>query len=296
MDTAHEQTITLSDGRTLGFAEWGDPGGTPILGMHGTPGSRLGRPVDLDGLRDAGIRLITVDRPGYGVSTRNPGRRIVDVAPDVEQLADALGLDRFAVTGGSGGGPHALGIAFRMPDRVAAVECRVGIAPFGAPGLDWFGGMDPMNVSEFGWAVDGRARLEIELAREAAADLVRLDSGSASHLPDGWQLSAEDLARHQQPEIARVFADEQREAHRQGAGGWVDDDIAFVTPWGFDPADIVVPATVRWGVSDVIVPAAHGAWLAERMPTATGAPESAEGHVPDPARRIAQLAVLAAAV
>ncbi|RKR73954.1 alpha/beta fold hydrolase [Frondihabitans australicus] len=294
--TLRDQTITLRDGRTLGFAEWGDPAGVPIVGLHGTPGSRLGHPVDLDGLSRAGIRLVTPDRPGYGLSSRRLGRSIADFASDVEELADALGLERFAVTGGSGGGPHALAVAHRLPGRVSAVECRVGIAPIDAEGLDWFADMDPMNVTEFRWALEGLERTEVELAREAAADLVRLDGDRPALLPDGWELSDADRDRFADPAIFRVFADEQREAHRQGAGGWVDDDLAFVSPWGFDPADIAVPVTIRYGVHDVIVPAAHGEWLAARIPAATGYPEGGEGHVPDPAHRITQFAALAATV
>ena len=94
------ETMTTSDGRTLAFCEWGDPAGTPVFSLHGTPGSRLGRHHDENVYRDAGVRAITYDRPGYGASTRHPGRRVADAPSDVAAIADALGLDRFAVTAG----------------------------------------------------------------------------------------------------------------------------------------------------------------------------------------------------
>src|SRR3954470_5422757 len=104
-------TIELPDGRTLAYAEWGDPQGRTIIACHGTPGCRLNRHPNQELVRSTGARVITFDRAGYGQSTRNPGRRVVDVVGDATALADHLGLDRFAVSGGSGGGPHALAIA-----------------------------------------------------------------------------------------------------------------------------------------------------------------------------------------
>src|SRR3954462_13258439 len=148
-------TIALPDGRTLAYGEWGDPQGRPVVTCHGTPGCRLNRHPNQDLVRSTGARVITFDRPGYGQSTRLPGRRVVDVVPDAAALADALGLDTFAVVGGSGGGPHALAIAASLPERVTRVACIVGVAPFEALGEAWMRDMDPMNVKEFGWALAG---------------------------------------------------------------------------------------------------------------------------------------------
>ncbi len=291
--TAVEHRCTAPDGRVIAVAEWGDPDGVPVIGLHGTPGSRLGHPVDLAGVRDAGVRLLTLDRPGYGESTRLPGRQVVDAAADVAVVIGALGLGRVAVTGGSGGGPHALAAAWALPHRVVVAECRVGIAPWDADGLDWTCGMDPLNATEFGWAAEGEARLAAELHRESLADVERLDSDRPAVLGADRDLSQEDRERLERPEALAVFEAELREAHRPGVGGWIDDDLAFVRAWGFDPAEIRVPVLVRWGVHDVIVPAAHGAWLAGRIPTAEPHPEIAEGHVPEPAERVRQLALLA---
>src|SRR3954453_15623997 len=147
------QTIRTPDGRQLAYAEWGVPDGYPVISIHGTPGCRLGRHPNPDIVRQANVRYITFDRAGYGRSDRNPGRRVVDIVPDVRALADSLGLDTFAVCGGSGGGPHTLAVAALLPDRITRAACIVGIAPYDAVGADWTRGMDPMNVKEFGWSL-----------------------------------------------------------------------------------------------------------------------------------------------
>jgi pimeloyl-ACP methyl ester carboxylesterase len=123
------ETIDLGDGRTLGYAQWGDLSGVPVFSLHGTPGSRMGRAPDEDAVKAAGLRVITYDPPGYGQSGRRPGRRVVDCVDDITAIADELGLDRFHVTGGSGGAPHALATAARLADRVIAVEAACARSP-----------------------------------------------------------------------------------------------------------------------------------------------------------------------
>jgi pimeloyl-ACP methyl ester carboxylesterase len=156
--TRDAQTTLAADGRTLCFAEWGDLTGFPVFALHGTPGGRLNRHPDETKFADAGARVITYDRPGYGRSDRHRGRAVIDCVADVVAIADALGVESFAVTGGSGGGPHALAVAARLPDRVVRARCDVGVAPYPAEGLDWLAGMDPMNVTEFGWALGSSGR------------------------------------------------------------------------------------------------------------------------------------------
>lgn len=288
-------TIKASDGRELGVAQWGDPDGTPVLSLHGTPGSRFGRPPDEDGLTRAGLRVVTYDRPGYGVSDRRPGRRVVDCVEDVAAIADALGIDRFAVTGGSGGGPHVLAVAARLGDRVTAAECRVGAAPFDAEDLDWWAGMDPENVREFGWAVEGEQVLQPNLARQAEADLARIAKDPSKILSDDWQLADADRDKLARPDVQRVFVEDMRSAHAAGVWGWVDDDLAFVTGWGFSLDEIKVPVTVRYGSQDVLVPAGHGAWLASHVPGAKVVVHTEGGHLSDPDTRIEELRALVAA-
>src|SRR5215218_8504513 len=152
-----EHRISLADGRTLAAAEWGDPDGIPFIAIHGTPGGRIGWHKDPNIYRRFGLRRITYDRPGYGESTRHPGRRVIDAVSDVEQLTSALGIDRFLVSGGSGGGPHALACAALLPDRVLKCHAGVSVAPFDAEGLDWLDGMTEGNVKEFGAALEGEA-------------------------------------------------------------------------------------------------------------------------------------------
>ncbi|MFI7541394.1 alpha/beta fold hydrolase [Actinoplanes sp. NPDC049599] len=287
--------VTTPDGRTLGVARWGAPDGTPVLSLHGTPGSRLWRHPDEDAVRRAGINLITYDRPGYGASDRHPGRRVVDCVGDVAAVADALGISRFAVTGRSGGGPHALAVAARLPDRVTAAECVVGVAPFAAAGLDWTAGMDPENVTEFGWARQGEQVLHRELAALAAADLARMTADPAKVLADDWQLAAADRQVLARVDVQQVLVETVREAHRPGVHGWVDDDLAFLSPWGFEVTEIRVPVMVRYGRQDVMVPAAHGAWLAGHIPGASVAVDEQAGHLVRPEQFLDRITALTGA-
>jgi pimeloyl-ACP methyl ester carboxylesterase len=264
--------------------------------LHGTPGSRLLRPPDEDAISQAKINLITYDRPGYGGSDRFPSRRVVDCAADVEAIADALGVSRFAVTGRSGGGPHALAVAARLPDRVAVAECVVGPAPFGAAGLDWTAGMDPENVKEFGWAWQGAQELHRNLVPEAAADLQRMAADPAQVFSDDWHLADADRQVLARTDVQRVLAESVREALRPGVWGWVDDDLAFLRPWGFAVTDIRVPVTIRYGREDVLVPAAHGAWLAAHVPGAVVVVDAGAGHLTAPETTLERLIALAAGV
>ncbi|HET8657682.1 MAG TPA: alpha/beta hydrolase [Micromonosporaceae bacterium] len=274
--------VRTGDGRRLGVAQWGDLAGVAVFSLHGTPGSRLARPPDEDAVRRMGVRLVTYDRPGYGMSDRHPGRRVVDCVPDVEAIADALAIDRFYVTGGSGGGPHALAVAARLADRVIRARCLVGVAPLDAAGLDFFAGMDPENVKEFGWARQGEQVLHRELTRLAAEDLERIAVDPSKLLSDDWQLDPADRAVMARPDVQQVFGEMVRDAYRHGVWGWVDDDLAFLQPWGFELGEVTVPTEVRYGAKDVLVPAAHGAWLAEHVPGAQVHVEPEAGHLADP--------------
>jgi pimeloyl-ACP methyl ester carboxylesterase len=290
------RTVTAADGRAIGVARWGDPAGTPVLSLHGTPGSRLLRPPDEEALRRAGIDLITYDRPGYGASDRAAGRRVVDCVADVEAIVNALGVSRFAVTGRSGGGPHALAVAARLPDRVAVAESVVGAAPFDAAQLDWTAGMDAENVVEFGWAGQGERVLHRELTRLAEVDLERITADPAKVYSDDWQFADADRAVLARDDVQRVLVETLREAYRPGVWGWVDDDLAFLAPWGFDVTEIRVPVTVRYGRKDVLVPAAHGDWLADHVPGADVIVDDDAGHQVGPEVVLERMVALAARV
>ena len=268
---ARQYVVTTADGRTIGVAEYGPENGHPIIGIHGTPGCRYGGPPpDKPDLYERlGVRAIGFDRGGYGLSTRKPGRRAVDAAEDVAAIVAHLGIDRFAVTGGSGGGPHCLAVAAKLPAQVTRLACIVGVAPFGGEGLDcegWLAGMTKGNVDEFSWAIEGEEVLRDNLQRLAAEELPRVAVNPANALGEDYELSDGDreiMSRPaQQVRIKRML----QEAYRTGVDGWVDDDLLFVRPWGFSVSEISAPAMVWFGVNDTLVPAAHGEWLAANVP------------------------------
>jgi len=234
------QSIRMPDGREVAYAEWGDPGGAPVFSLHGTPGCRLNRPEEEDKLREAGVRLVTYDRPGYGASDRQAGRRVADCVQDIAAIADVLEIERFPVVGASGGGPHALAAGAGLPARVTRVKCLVSPAPYGVDGLDWFDGMDPGNVKEFGWALEGEEVLTRELTREAAELQERVARDPTSIL-EGFDLSDADLATLADARVQKVMREVTAEMFANGVYGWVDDDLAFAMPWGFDLDAIKVP-------------------------------------------------------
>jgi pimeloyl-ACP methyl ester carboxylesterase len=279
--TRRDQITTAPDGRTLCFAEWGDPGGFPVFSLHGTPGGRLNRHPDESKYAEAGARVITYDRPGYGRSDRHAGRAVVDCVADIAAIADTLGIDRFSVTGGSGGGPHSLAVAARLPDRVVRARCDVGVAPFPADGLDWVAGMDPLNVTEFGWAQAGESTLLPNIEKEIAEMAARVADDPSKIMGD-FELSEADRAVLQREDLAQVIREATEDLARGGPWGWVDDDLVFVKPWGFDISEITVPVEVRYGLTDVLVPAAHGEWLGTHVPNATVVAEADQGHMGDP--------------
>lgn len=287
------QYATVS-GRKIAYESWGDPKGLPVLSLHGTPGSRLNRYPDNGPLAETGARLITYDRPGYGLSDRQRGRAVVDCVADVTAIADELGLRRFAIQGGSGGGPHCLAVAARMPERVLRAKCSVGIVPWGLSDFDWFAGMDPENVKEFGWALGGERVLAPELEREAAEVVARVAKDPSSAL-EGFELPEADRATMQNELWQRVTRESVPAAFTHGAWGWIDDDLAFTKPWGFDVGEITVPVEVRYGATDVLVPAAHGQWLAKNVPKAEVHVEPGRGHLADPEKILADLTAFVAA-
>jgi pimeloyl-ACP methyl ester carboxylesterase len=269
------------NGRRVAYETWGDPDGLPIFDIHGTPGGRLIRYPDNDRLAETGALVITYDRAGYGLSERHPGRSVVDCVPDVVAIVDDLGIDRFTVTGGSGGGPHCLAVAARLPERVIRCRCIVGVAPYNTEGLDWLDGMDPENIKEFGWALEGEERLRTELEREAATMIERAESDPARLLGE-FELSEADRAALENPIIQRVIRESTPEMFVNGVWGWVDDDLAFLKPWGFDISEIEVATEVWYGETDVLVPATHGRWLAANVPGAEVVIQHDEGHMGNP--------------
>ena len=260
-----QHTIRARDGRSSGVCEWGVPAGLPVFSLHGTPGSRLGRHYDPAVYERANVRLITYDRPGYGLSDRQPGRRIVDAVADVAAIADALELDRFAVTGGSAAVPMHLPAAHCWETALTPWQ-RSSARHRGMPraSIRW-PASHPETLEEFGAALRGRQALEQLLAGQAsaiAADPWAIVTGRDDQLPE------EDIASLQNEQRFQVFAETLREAVAQGPAGWADDDLAFVQPWGFDLGAIAVPVSLWQGEHDSLIPPEHGRYLVAAIPGA----------------------------
>ena len=278
--------VTTSDGRTLRVHEGGDPSGAPVLVQHGTPMTgRLFGP-HLEDAERRGIRLIGYDRPGYGGSTTHEDLSVADAGADVGAIADALGLERIAVWGISGGGPRALACAALLPERVVGVASLASVAPADAEGLDWTAGMGELNLEGFAAMRRGRAAFEEYLRREAddllAADSTQLAEALRSLFTpvDAAVLSGE---------LAQYLADSMHEAIRGGIDGWRDDDLAIDNPWGFGVEDIR-PSVLLWhGMQDRFVPPEHGEWLASRIPGVEAHISDEDGHLTLLARRIPEV-------
>jgi pimeloyl-ACP methyl ester carboxylesterase len=278
--------LRAADGRTLEYVEAGDAAGPVLLGHHGTPGSGRFHRTEVESAERLGARLVSYSRPGYAGSSPQPGRRIADAAADVAALLDGLGADRFATYGLSGGGPHALACAALLPERCAAAATVAGVGPADAPDLEFMAGMGAGNVEEFGTAMQGREPL-VALLREEAAGLTgvtpeQLREAAAPHLSavDAAALTGE-LAEHVHATIVGGLA--------PGIDGWLDDDLAFVEPWGFDAEAITVPVAVWQGEQDMMVPAAHGRWLAGHVGGAEAHLPEQEGHLTLLANRIGEI-------
>jgi pimeloyl-ACP methyl ester carboxylesterase len=270
-----KQTVKAADGRRLATAVFGDPAGRPVFLLHGTPGSRIGPRPRSAILHRLGVRLICFDRPGYGGSDRQPGRRVCDAAADVSAIADDFGLERFAVVGRSGGGPHALACAALLAERVTKVAVLVGLAPREADGLDWLDGMTESNVTEYEAVSNGYAA--IAAVTKATADAVRADPASLlaklqPELPDP------DLRVVTDPGIRSLLQAAYAEALRMSPHGWIDDALAFYAPWGFDPAAVTVPVLLWHGANDNLSPVSHAKWLAKRIPSAAVVVQAGAAH------------------
>ena len=277
------RTVLAGDGRVLALQEAGDPRGLPVVVHHGTPSAGVLYEPWSRHAEANGIRLIGFDRAGYGDSGRLPGRDVGAAAADVETIADALGLERFATWGISGGGPHALACAALCGDRLTAAASLAGVAPWGAEGLDWLAGMGEANVDEFDLVLAGEEPLRPAVERERAK-MLETGPDELTALLDTLLGDADRAVL--QGGIASWMVTAQTNGLRNSADGWVDDDLAFVTPWGFDPAAIARPVLILQGGDDRFVPRSHGVWLGEHVPGAEVWLDDAEGHLTVLERRI----------
>ena len=276
--------LTLPGGTRLDYFVEGE-GDALLVYHHGTPAAGP-IPRDLiDAATDHGFVIAELVRPGYGQSTRQPGRSVADVVPLVEALADHLGHAQFVTMGWSGGGPHAIATAALLPQRCAGAMSLAGVAPYGEPDLDFLAGMGEDNIAEFGAALEGDSSLEAFLSGAAGA----MRDVTADQVIDAMRslLPAVDQA-HLTGQEAEEMAAELRWSLAHGIWGWFDDDIAFTQPWGFDLGAITAPVQVWQGTDDLMVPFAHGQWLVQRLSSAVPRLVEGEGHLSLAARACQQ--------
>jgi pimeloyl-ACP methyl ester carboxylesterase len=269
-------TVTAADGRELCVEIAGGGAARSVLVHNGTPNSRhlFGQWIEDAASRD--VRLISYDRPGYGSSTASPGRSVADGASDVRAIAGALGIERLAVWGWSGGGPYGLACAALLPDLVVAAAILASPAPWGAPGLDFFAGMGKDNVDEielyFADPEASRKKGQQEWEQFAHMTIDQLIPGLQT------LLSATDAAVLT-GELAEWMVSCQRGGLAPGDQGWWDDCVAQLAPWGFELDSISVPVKVWHGREDRFVPFQHGKWLADHVPGADSAQTDTDGHL-----------------
>lgn len=279
------QTLT-KNGRAIRIIQAGDLAGKPVLVHNGTPGSRLLYSGWVDDAQERGIRLISYDRPGYGGSTPQPGRSVADAAEDVAFIAQALVLERLATWGVSGGGPHALACAALLPELVVAAAVLGSVAPYDAKDIDWMAGMGQDNIVEFGAALESRQAIEAfveaatpgTLGTDAAALVEEMQTLLC---PADVDVLTEAYARY----LIGVF----HEGIQQRRDGWIDDDLAFVKPWGFEVSNIRIPILVVHGEQDQFVPFAHGQWLAHHIPGVETRFLPDDGHLTLSVRRVPEV-------
>jgi pimeloyl-ACP methyl ester carboxylesterase len=253
--------LRAPDGRSVRFYDTGPVGESELtlFWHHGTPQTgRILEPVARPAA-ERGIRVVSLARPGYEGSTGLPGRSVQDAAADIILVADELGIDRFISAGASGGGPHALGCAALAPGRVSAVTVFAGIAPYSTD-FDWFAGMaDPGALRAALSGQDSRAR-HAETAEFNEASFIARDWIALS---GQWKSLGSDAGV----------------AGRSGPEGEIEDDVAYVTPWGFDLTEVTVPVLIVQGDSDRVVPPGHATWQHEHIPNSELRMRPGDGHV-----------------
>lgn len=270
------RSVRTRDGRVLNFAEAGDKGGKPVFALHGTPGSIILYGPHVRDASKRGIRLVSYDRPGYGDSSTHPGRRVADAAKDVTTIADSLGLEKFAVWGISGGGPHALACAALLPGRVAAAASLASPAPYPSRGLDWLKGQGADNVSEWKAVLAGPEQLDRYLEPQRAA-LLKVRPEELAQVMESLIPPVDKAALS--GGLGAYMASNMQEGLRPGYEGWKEDDLAFLSGWGFKPSDVSVPLLLWQGRHDRMVPFAHGQWLAKRIRGAEARLSPDDGHL-----------------
>ena len=274
--TTTREAVSTPDGRNLDLYLAGPPDGDVFLFHAGTPGVPLPYEPLTTMMAERGLRYVAFSRPGYGSSTRLPGRSVADVTVDAVTVLDHVGADTALTLGWSGGGPHALACAALLPDRIRAAATIAGEAPYPSDGIDHLDGMGAENVAEFKAALDGPDALLV--FKERNWPIFRHVTGA--EVADSFGDLIDDVDRGVLTgDFAEWMAAVFREALRESYWGWFDDDMAFIRPWGCSLDDIRIPVHVWQGRHDRMVPYAHGPWLASHIPTAIPHLFDDEGHL-----------------
>jgi len=284
MDPLNQQ-FTLRDGRRLGFAEYGPGNGLPVVYFHGWPSSRL-EPRAMTGTCDElGVRLLAPDRPGFGLSDFQPGRTIPDITVDVEQLADRLKLERFAVLGVSGGGPYAAACAARLAGRLSAALLVCSVGPADAP--DATKDMVALNRCLL-WMAHHTPRLAQCVARLC---LRLIWKKGAQVIPKQIEsrLPRADQRALASPELRQALIASSTEALRQGVRGAAADGLLYGRPWGFSLSEIHAPVYLWHGEKDIVVPPSMGHYLAKMIPNCRDHFYPEDGHFSLPFTRLREI-------
>ncbi len=254
---ARAGVIRLRDGRALAYAEWGPAGGRPVLHFHGVPDGRFSWGGG-SACKDRGVRLIAVDRPGIGGSDPKPGRSVADWPADAEELAEQLGLDRFAVSGWSAGGAYALACAHELQPRIDAVALVSGAGRLDLPGF-----VEQMSTAA-AWRLAARVPSAMTLAYSALAHLARRSPGAARKVLFSGVPKA-DRKVIDRPNVGERLVSAYVEATRTGGRGVTEDMRALLSPWSFDPSEIDLPVHLIHGTEDTIAPPAHAEYWIETL-------------------------------
>jgi pimeloyl-ACP methyl ester carboxylesterase len=258
--------VKLADGRSVDVitsnSEF-NTSGTAFVFHHGTPSDAT---LWIDWLQELTSRKlfgIACSRSGYSTSSRSRGRRVVDVVQDIQQILEHFKVSKFVSFGLSGGGPHCL--ADTTNPRCLGVFSIAGVGAYGVPDLNFLEGMGVENEEEFGAAVAGEQALtewmdknSVGFKNVIGGDIIQA-FGTLVSPPDKEILT---------DQFAETFAANMRRALSVGYWGWFDDDMAFIQDWGFDIREIKQPVQIWQGDQDLMVPKAHGQWLASKIPNA----------------------------
>jgi pimeloyl-ACP methyl ester carboxylesterase len=267
-----DRTLRLGDGRRLGYAERGDPGGRPLLYFHGWPGARVEARLADEPAKAAGVRLVALDRPGMGFSDFQRGRTFVDWSADVVEVADALQLDRFAVLGISGGGPYAAACAWKLSDRVTRAGIVSGLAPLNVPGV--IAGMGRRNRLTF--QLVGRLAV---LRRTLMASMALSVARRPDRVLERGVAAAADKSYLGRPEVRKILVESLSEAFRRGSAGPAWEMGLYARSWGFPLEEIQTPVDLWHGEDDANAPVAMGRYLAASIPGCRARFYSGEGHL-----------------